>query len=49
MFVLMSFSYLLFSADTGIITGRIMDSETGKPLIGADVFLWALNWVPQLT
>jgi len=39
MFVLMSFSYLLFSADTGIITGRVMDSETGKPLIGADVYL----------
>ena len=39
MFVLMSFSYLLFSADTGIITGRVMDSETGTPVIGADVYL----------
>jgi outer membrane receptor protein involved in Fe transport len=39
MFVLMSFSCLLFSADTGIITGRVKDEETGKPLIGAEVYL----------
>jgi hypothetical protein len=32
-------SYCLLNAEYGVITGRVTDDETGKPLIGADVWI----------
>ncbi|MGB3342144.1 MAG: TonB-dependent receptor [bacterium] len=37
--VLLNNSHFLFGEDTGIISGRVMNEETGEPLIDADVYL----------
>lgn len=37
--VLLSGVFFLFGAEYGTITGKVINSETGKPLIGADVIV----------
>ncbi|MCK4249849.1 TonB-dependent receptor [candidate division WOR-3 bacterium] len=37
--VLLSGVYFLFGAEYGTITGKVINSETGEPLIGADIII----------